>query len=32
VPDDWVKKAEQKGLDGRKMLDDLAAMLSAASG
>jgi TRAP-type C4-dicarboxylate transport system substrate-binding protein len=32
VPDDWVKKADQKGLDGRKMLDDLVAMISAASG
>jgi TRAP-type transport system periplasmic protein len=31
VPDDWVKKAEQKGLDGRKMLDDLEAMIRAAS-
>ena len=29
VPDEWVKKAEQKGLDGRKMLDDLEAMIKA---
>jgi TRAP-type C4-dicarboxylate transport system substrate-binding protein len=31
VPDEWVKKAEQKGLDGRKMLDDFMAMVSAAA-
>jgi len=31
VPDEWVKKAEQKGLDGRKMLDDLESMIKAAS-
>jgi TRAP-type C4-dicarboxylate transport system substrate-binding protein len=31
VPDEWVKKADQKGLDGRKMLDDLQAMITAAS-
>jgi TRAP-type C4-dicarboxylate transport system substrate-binding protein len=31
VPDEWVKKADQKGLDGRKMLDDFMAMISAAS-
>jgi TRAP-type C4-dicarboxylate transport system substrate-binding protein len=31
VPDEWVKKAEQKGLDGRKMLDDFMAMISAAA-
>jgi len=32
VPDDWVKKAEQRQLDGRKMLDDLQEMIRDASG
>src|SRR6266851_2481625 len=27
VPEEWLKKAQQKGLDGRKMLDDLEAMI-----
>lgn len=31
VTDDWVKKADQKGYDGRKLLDDLQAMIKAAS-
>ena len=31
VPEEWLKKAQQKGLDGRKMLDDLEAMIKAAS-
>ncbi len=31
VADDWVKKAQAKGLDGRKVLDDLKAMIKAAS-
>ena len=31
VTDDWVKKADQKGQDGRKLLDDLEAMIKAAS-
>ena len=29
VAEDWVKKADQKGYDGRKMLDDLRAMVKA---
>ena len=29
VAEDWVKKADQKGYDGRKMLDDLRAMIKA---
>jgi TRAP-type transport system periplasmic protein len=32
VTDDWIKKLEQKGYDGRKLLDDLQAMINAASG
>ena len=32
VTDDWVKKVEQKGYDGRKLLGDLEAMIKAASG
>ena len=32
VTDDWVKKVEQKGQDGRKLLEDLAAMLKATPG
>lgn len=31
VTEEWVKKAEQKGYDGRKLLDDLQAMIKAAS-
>ena len=31
VTDDWVKKAEQKGQDGRKLLEDLAALIRGAS-
>jgi TRAP-type transport system periplasmic protein len=31
VTEDWVKKADQKGYDGRKLLDDLQAMIKAAS-
>ena len=31
VTDDWVKKADQKGQDGRKLLEDLEAMIKAAS-
>ena len=30
VTDDWIKKVEQKGQDGRKLLDDLAAMLKSS--
>jgi TRAP-type C4-dicarboxylate transport system substrate-binding protein len=32
VTDDWIKKAEQKGYDGRKLLDQLQAMIKAAAG
>jgi TRAP-type transport system periplasmic protein len=31
VTDEWLKKAQAKGLDGQKMLDDLKAMIKAAS-
>ena len=31
VTDEWIKKARTKGLDGRKLLDDLQAMIKAAS-
>ena len=31
VTDDWVKKLEQKGYDGRKLLDDLQGMIKQAS-
>ena len=31
IAEDWVKKADQKGYDGRKMLDDLRAMIKAGS-
>ena len=31
VTDDWLKKAQERGLDGRKMLDDLQAMIKASS-
>jgi TRAP-type C4-dicarboxylate transport system substrate-binding protein len=31
VPDEWLTKAQQKGFDGRKILDDLQAMIKAAS-
>jgi TRAP-type transport system periplasmic protein len=31
VTDEWIKKADQKGYDGRKLLDDLQAMIKAAS-
>ena len=31
VTDDWIKKANGKGYDGRKLLDDLQAMVKAAS-
>ena len=31
VTDDWLKKAEAKGLDGKKALDDLKEMIKAAS-
>ena len=31
VTDDWVKKVDQKGQDGRKLLEDLEAMIKAAS-
>ena len=31
VTDDWVKKVGQKGYDGRKLLDDLEAMIKGAS-
>jgi len=32
VTDDWLKKVEQKGQDGRKLLDDLGAMIKASAG
>ena len=31
VTDEWLKKAQAKGLDGQKMLDDLKVMIKAAS-
>jgi TRAP-type transport system periplasmic protein len=31
VPDEWLTKAQQKGFDGRKILDDLQAMIKTAS-
>ena len=31
VTDEWIKKADQKGYDGRKLLDDLQAMIKAGS-
>jgi TRAP-type transport system periplasmic protein len=31
VTDEWLKKAQAKGLDGQKMLDDLKEMIKAAS-
>jgi hypothetical protein len=31
VTDDWIKKVDQKGYDGRKLLDDLQAMIKQAS-
>jgi TRAP-type transport system periplasmic protein len=31
VIDEWLKKAQAKGLDGQKMLDDLKVMIKAAS-
>jgi TRAP-type transport system periplasmic protein len=31
VTEDWIKKADQKGYEGRKMLDDLRAMIKAGS-
>ena len=31
VPGEWLKKAQQKGLDGQKLLDDLESMVKAAS-
>lgn len=32
VTDDWVKKVEQKGFDGRKLLEDLETMIKAGPG
>jgi TRAP-type C4-dicarboxylate transport system substrate-binding protein len=32
VTDDWIKKVEQKGQDGRKLLDDLEVMIKSSSG
>jgi len=32
VTDDWLKKVEQKGQDGRKLLDDLEAMIKSSAG
>jgi TRAP-type C4-dicarboxylate transport system substrate-binding protein len=32
VTDDWIKKVEQKGQDGRKLLDDLGEMIKASAG
>jgi hypothetical protein len=31
VTDDWIKKVEQKGQDGRKLLDDLGEMIKASA-
>ena len=31
VTDEWLKKAQAKGLDGKKMLDDLKSMIKASS-
>jgi TRAP-type C4-dicarboxylate transport system substrate-binding protein len=31
VTEDWIKKVDQKGNDGGKLLDDLQAMIKAAS-
>ncbi|HLC08140.1 MAG TPA: hypothetical protein VJK06_02535, partial [Methyloceanibacter sp.] len=31
VTDEWLKKAKDKGYDGQKMLDDIKAMIKAAS-
>lgn len=31
VTDDWIKRVDQKGYDGRKLLDDLQAMIKQAS-
>src|SRR5207244_11803580 len=31
VPEEWLKKVQQKGIDGRKLLDDLASMIKSAS-
>ena len=31
VTEEWVKKADQKGYAGRKLIDDLEAMIKAAS-
>ena len=31
VTDEWLKKAQERGLDGPKMLDDLQAMIKASS-
>lgn len=32
VPEEWLKKMQQKGIDGRMLLDDLQATIKAASG
>ena len=32
VTDDWVAKADKKGLNGRKLLDDLQATVKGATG
>jgi TRAP-type C4-dicarboxylate transport system substrate-binding protein len=31
VPEEWLKKVQQKGIDGRKLLDDLEGMIKSAS-
>ena len=31
VAEEWIKKADHKGYEGRKMLDDLRAMIKAGS-
>jgi TRAP-type C4-dicarboxylate transport system substrate-binding protein len=31
VTDEWLKKAQERGTDGRKLLDDLQAMIKASS-
>ena len=32
IPDDWVAKADKKGLNGRKLLEDLQATIKASNG
>jgi hypothetical protein len=32
LTDEWIAKADKKGLDGRKLLDDFRATIKAAAG